>query len=250
MARIADKHGLTNRYREAGLGKRLVKRGRPRKYLFGAPSKRKRTHSRATPQYSYSEQNQQPTTKGCLAAVLVVIFVVIMIVIMATTSGNKSGNKDNTPVVTTEPTVQTEPPVDLAPFEGTPAIEASIDIEKEYDSWVLEVDTHVKNNTGKAIQELTLYLICCHDGATPSDSWKYADRLIVKDIKKNKTKDTAWTLGTTTDGEKEFICYIGYILYEDGTTWGTPTIDHKAVITRNERITVSFKEVEEFAWRD
>jgi hypothetical protein len=60
----------------------------------------------------------------------------------------------------------------------------------------------------------------------------------------------AVTLGTTTNGEKEFICYIGYILYEDGTTWGTPTIDHKTVITRNERITVSFKEVEEFAWRD
>jgi hypothetical protein len=38
MARIADKHGLTNPYREKGY-KRHIKRGRPRKYLLGAPKK-------------------------------------------------------------------------------------------------------------------------------------------------------------------------------------------------------------------
>lgn len=37
MSKIADKHGLTNQYREVGIGKRVVKRGHPRKYLFGAP---------------------------------------------------------------------------------------------------------------------------------------------------------------------------------------------------------------------
>ena len=44
MARIADKYGLTNRYREFG-SKRLVKRGRKRKYLLGAPSKRRKLSS-------------------------------------------------------------------------------------------------------------------------------------------------------------------------------------------------------------
>ena len=43
MSRIADKHGLTNQYRE--VGKRVVKRGRPRKYLFGAPNKKSRNNN-------------------------------------------------------------------------------------------------------------------------------------------------------------------------------------------------------------
>ena len=51
MARIADKYGLTNRYRSTG--KRVVKRGRPRKYLFGSPkrtsySKRSSANTSAT----------------------------------------------------------------------------------------------------------------------------------------------------------------------------------------------------------
>lgn len=41
MARIADKHGLTNRYRQVGTGKRVVKRGRPRKHLLGSSPRRK-----------------------------------------------------------------------------------------------------------------------------------------------------------------------------------------------------------------
>ena len=39
MARISDKHGLTNKYREKG-HKRLVKRGRPRTSLFGSSVKK------------------------------------------------------------------------------------------------------------------------------------------------------------------------------------------------------------------
>lgn len=44
MARIADKHGLTNPYREFG-HKRLVKRGRKRKYILGSPSKKRKRAS-------------------------------------------------------------------------------------------------------------------------------------------------------------------------------------------------------------
>ena len=40
MARIADKHGLTNKYRTSGMGKRVVRRGRSRKYLFGSPRRK------------------------------------------------------------------------------------------------------------------------------------------------------------------------------------------------------------------
>jgi hypothetical protein len=41
MSRIADKHGLTNKYREVGIGKRVVKRGRPRTTIFGSSKRRK-----------------------------------------------------------------------------------------------------------------------------------------------------------------------------------------------------------------
>ncbi len=43
MARIADKYGLTNKYRQSGIGKRVVRRGRPRKHLFG--SSRRKSHN-------------------------------------------------------------------------------------------------------------------------------------------------------------------------------------------------------------
>ena len=45
MARIADKHGLTNKYRQVGTGKRVVRRGRPRKYLLGSPKRYSRRKS-------------------------------------------------------------------------------------------------------------------------------------------------------------------------------------------------------------
>ena len=58
MARIADKHGLTNQYRDASIGKRVVKRGRPSKSLFGSSGGRKRTSflpkAKRTSKYSHS----------------------------------------------------------------------------------------------------------------------------------------------------------------------------------------------------
>ena len=53
MARIADKHGLTNRYRPAGQ-KRVVKRGRPRKYLFGPP--KRKTYKKQTTKKTVAAQ--------------------------------------------------------------------------------------------------------------------------------------------------------------------------------------------------
>ena len=41
MSRIADKHGITNKYREVGIGKRVVKRGRARTTIFGSSKRRK-----------------------------------------------------------------------------------------------------------------------------------------------------------------------------------------------------------------
>jgi hypothetical protein len=48
MSRIADKHGLTNNYRPIGTGKRVVRKGRPRKYLFGAPKRKSSCKTKST----------------------------------------------------------------------------------------------------------------------------------------------------------------------------------------------------------
>ena len=80
MARIADKHGLTNVYRPYG-SKRLVKRGRPRKYLFGAPSRKRRTYSSNSykRRTSYNTSNIEVDTSGCATAVLIPFFVILLI---------------------------------------------------------------------------------------------------------------------------------------------------------------------------
>ena len=67
MARIADKHGLTNGYRPTGL-KRVVKRGRPRKYLFGAPSRKRRSYRRST--YTKSRVNASTPTTATIVFLL------------------------------------------------------------------------------------------------------------------------------------------------------------------------------------
>lgn len=84
MARIADKHGLTNRYREAG-SKRLVKRGRPRKYLFGSP---KTTHKTSSKKSTFSgisnisdyEMTPKDTRIGCLTIIGIIVVIVLLIV--------------------------------------------------------------------------------------------------------------------------------------------------------------------------
>ena len=70
MARIADKHGLTNRYRPIG-EKRNVKRGRPRKYLFGAPKRKSRTRKRIA-NVDYSNLTERDFKTAVIIAGIVV----------------------------------------------------------------------------------------------------------------------------------------------------------------------------------
>ena len=66
MARIADKYGLTNKYRSTDIGKRVVKRGRPRTRLFGG---RKKAHT------SYSVS---PKESNVIAIVIAIIAGIVL----------------------------------------------------------------------------------------------------------------------------------------------------------------------------
>ena len=76
MSRIADKHGLTNKYRQVGMGKRIVRRGRPRKYLFGAPKQSKRNTN-----YYVSETDSKIVAiiLACIAGIILCWFAPIFI---------------------------------------------------------------------------------------------------------------------------------------------------------------------------
>lgn len=87
MARIADKHGLTNRYREGG-SKRLVKRGRPRTTILGT-TRRKSTSRRS---YATAPAQNIPVKKvgsGYLAAVIAVIAIIILVIVVASNVNKK-----------------------------------------------------------------------------------------------------------------------------------------------------------------
>ncbi len=74
MSRIADKHGLTNKYRPAGIGKRVVRRGRSRKYFFG------RTRRKSND--LYIDENIAKNT----ILVIGVLFIILSILVMLLTS--------------------------------------------------------------------------------------------------------------------------------------------------------------------
>ena len=304
LARIADKHGLTNKYRPIG-SKRVVRRGRPRKYLFGPPNRRKKkkiylkpknvTNSLPTYPISYVEPdveinlcplcngrhveqegnvyvcqncratyrsveelnkiklgNNSPNTKnttGCLGCgTFVLIVFVIFCIIIGTSSDDSSSNSATSSIQSVEMSNNGE--IDLTAFDGECGVSGRIELEREFDSHLMETVTYVNNNSGKNISKVTLYMVHCYDGASPIDSWKYADRLNVENISVGTSKRTEWLLGTTTYGKKDFKAYIGYVLYEDGTEWGKETIDHKAVVTKNATIEVIFEEVEKFSWKE
>lgn len=97
MARIADKHGLTNKYRPIGQGKRVVKRGRPRKYLFGPPSRRRSRMIKK--EYLLSLQNSKYAL-WCLVASLILI--VIFALASGASSAGSTSTKPNQPVVPIE----------------------------------------------------------------------------------------------------------------------------------------------------
>ena len=75
MARIADKHGLTNKYRPIGQWKRFVKRGRPRKYLFGPPPRRRRRITKK--EYILTLNVLKVTLWFFVSILLIVLFVLL-----------------------------------------------------------------------------------------------------------------------------------------------------------------------------
>ena len=91
MSRIADKHGLTNKYRPIG-SKRHVKCGRPRKHLFGysKPKPRRsafKTSSKQSQGYNvenYTTVNSETSkiiSVGCTVIVGIIIVAIILIAI-------------------------------------------------------------------------------------------------------------------------------------------------------------------------
>lgn len=256
MARIADKHGLTNKYRPMGTGKRVVRRGRPRKYLFGAPKRRSsrkttsyRTNTKAVANNNYqgtSSNGINPVVGGLAVLLLIIVFIVIIANAGKDTTENQHSN-NNSELNASVPNESQV--IDITAYEGNSGVTASIDLEKEYDSHLMETISVVKNNSGKDIAEVTLYLVHCYGDDTPLESWEYADRLTIKDLPNGGSKSTEWLLGTTTYGKKTFVGYVGYVLYADGTEWGISKIDHQKVVTRDESISVTFREVEKFSWK-
>ena len=97
MARIADKHGLTNKYRPLGQGKRVVKRGRPRKYLLGPPPRRR---SRMTKKENVLSLQNSKDALWCFVAILVLI--VFMILVSRFSSTGSTSTKSNQPVAPIE----------------------------------------------------------------------------------------------------------------------------------------------------
>ena len=66
MSRIADKHGLTNKYRSTDIGKRVVKRGRPRTHLVSGRKK------------AYTNYSVSPKESNAIAIVIAIIAGVIL----------------------------------------------------------------------------------------------------------------------------------------------------------------------------
>lgn len=121
--------------------------------------------------------------------------------------------------------------IDLTVFNGTPDIDVSVDIEKEDDSHLIDVVALVKNNSDQKITKMKLYLVKCYDDDTVLESWQYADRPSISDIEAGETSRSRWVLGTTTEGAREYKVFIAWVLFEDGTEWGSEDIVHEAVVT-------------------
>lgn len=84
MSKIADKHGLTNKYRSS---KRNVKRGRPRKYLFGPPSRKRKTNKKTSykwieEDYSCVPESVDTDTSGCAVPVFLVFLGIVAIMFL------------------------------------------------------------------------------------------------------------------------------------------------------------------------
>lgn len=94
MAKIADKHGLTNRYREAGHFGRNVKRGRPAAGLFGKVQPNKKAQKRKTVSYVPPQNTREPvpfTPKKAFVAIGVALGIFLLAALLIVWAAHKSG---------------------------------------------------------------------------------------------------------------------------------------------------------------
>lgn len=89
MARIADKHGLTNKYREPGM-KRVVKRGRPRKYITSS-RRHYKSNRKATRTPAATTAND--VKLGCATTTILILLLSLLIV--GISSCNSNSHNDN-----------------------------------------------------------------------------------------------------------------------------------------------------------
>lgn len=136
-------------------------------------------------------------------------------------------------------------PVDISVFDGETGMLITIDIEKEPDSHLLGVSLFAENISGKDISKAIAYFVKCYDQATPLDSWEYSNRITLEEIAAGDTGFIRTLLGTTTQGARGYRIDVAYILYADGTEWGTPEINHKAIVTRGAEGETTYTEVDE-----
>ena len=259
MARISNKKGkLTKRYRDPSVYHAPSRRGQQPTLRSLSKSSRRKSKK----YYSYNKaQNQNniiatnkkeaPSTKGCFSAMLVLLIIIVVVVILLSSGSN---NTSENSLSTTDASLETSSvvevsEVDLSAYQDDPNILGNIYIQKEYDNWVLEITGECTNNSSKPIQEITFYLVCCNDDDKPIDSWKYVKKHTIKGLRSGETRDIDWTSGTTTYGKKEFVLYVGYILYEDGSEWGTKEMNHSAVVSRNITLPLEYQEVEKASWK-
>ena len=88
----------------------------------------------------------------CFVCFLIICFVCVFCIISCDTRNN--------PNITSS---TSEKPVDMSSFQGTPNIEATVDIEERAQSSYCDCIVSIKNNTGKSIEKITLYLVKCFD---------------------------------------------------------------------------------------
>lgn len=238
MARIANKKTgkLTKQYRDPSVFHASARRGRPKKLWKASKKTTKRNTTSMPKMQNVNYQEMQPSNTGCMGCLtfFIVVAVIISIIAMAIPNNNDKENTNNQTSEITE-TTETEhsiQEIDLSAFEGDCGVSAKVDIEKEADTHLMDVNILATNTSQKKISTLILYFVKCYDDNTVLESWEYCDRLKFEDIAVNETKHSRWVLGTTTLGAREYRVYVGYVLFEDGTEWGTEKIDHAAVVTR------------------
>ena len=167
----------------------------------------------------------------------ILYFVFISLLCLFCVCGCDTDSTANTPTSSDDDKKQEET-VDLSMFNGNPDIEITVDIEKEEKSSLIELIAISKNASNKKISKLILYHVKCYGTDTAMQSSSHTDKLVITDIDTGETKRSRWVLGTTTAGATKYNVYIAYVLYEDGTAWGSEEITHKAVVTRNLQVDV------------